>query len=202
MKKYIAIILFSFAFIQSCSLYQTYVNLTRLKFKMGIINNINVAGIKVDGKSRISDFSPMDAVKFTSQFSKGSLPVNLTINVEAKNPNDGTGGYKRTDASITSLPFRFLLDGKEIVSGNLGNAVNVPGSGEIVNIPIQISFDLVSMFKNKGYESLINLMLQISGNGGRSSSVEVYVQPTVSTVLGKITYPNEIKLVDMEFKDK
>ncbi|MDP2301146.1 MAG: hypothetical protein Q8N03_01820 [Ignavibacteria bacterium] len=202
MKKLLFVIFVMLLFIQSCSVYQTYVNLTRLKFKMGVTNNIRVAGIGLDGKSRISDFSPMDAVKFTSSFANGKLPVTLTINVEAKNPNDGTGGFPRTDASITSLPFRFILDGKEVVSGNLGNAVSVPGTGDVVNIPIQLSFDLVSMFKNKGYESLINLMLQISGNGGRSSSIEVYVRPTVSTALGSITYPSEIKLVDMEFKDK
>lgn len=201
MRKMILIAAALMFLLQSCSVYQTYVNLSRLKFKMGVVNNIRVAGIGIDGKSRLSDFSPIDALNFTSNFTRGTLPVNLTMNIEAKNPNDGTSGFPSTSASITSLPFRFVLDGRQLVAGNIQNSVGVPGSGEVVNIPIQLSFDLMSMFNDRGYESIINLMLQISGNGGRSSSVEVYVQPSVSTVLGNMTYPSEIKLIDYDFKN-
>jgi hypothetical protein len=59
----------------------------------------------------------------------------------------------------------------------------------------------MKFFKDKGYESLINLALNIGGSGGSSSRLTLFAQPTVSTSLGNIKYPEEIKIVNHEFSN-
>jgi hypothetical protein len=193
-------LLLSFVFlIASCSVYQTIVNLSRLQFKLGKVDNFQLGGIDISDKSKLEDFNFQDLLKLTKAFSSGSLPASFILNVEAKNPNDGSGGYKKTDASIKSFPWRLLINDKETVSGNISQTVFVPGTGEITQIPLTISVDLIKLFKDKGYEELINLSLTLGGKKGSSSKLTLYTSPTVSTSLGDIKYPGELKIIDKEF---
>jgi len=132
-------------------------------------------------------------------FASGKFPVSFTLNVDAKNPNDGTGGYKATDATIQSFPWRLMIDNKETISGNIDKPVLVPGTGEVMTIPIVISFDLVKFFNDLGYESFINLALMLGGKDGSSTRLTLYADPVVNTILRNISYPGEIKIVDRSF---
>jgi hypothetical protein len=198
LKKIFLIISLIFL-VTSCSVYETVVNLSRLQFKLGDINNFELNGIDISGKSKLEDFNFQDLLKLTTAFSSGSLPVTFMLNVEAKNPNDGTGGYKRADANIKSFPWRLLVNDKEAVSGDINERIFVPGTGEITEIPIEIKLDLIELFKNKGYEDLIDLALALGGKKGSSSKLTLYATPTVTTSLGDIKYPGELKIVDKEF---
>lgn len=182
-----------------CSVYQTIVNLSRLQFKLGAVNGFTVMNIPISDKSSLSDFNPLDIIKITSSISNGKFPVSFVLNVESRNPNDGTGGYRRTDATLSDLAWTLELDGKRTISGNLNNPVTVPGTGEITAIPLRIEIDLKEFFADKGYESLINLALTLGGAKGSSSRVSLYARPTVTTVLGDISYPGELKIVDTQF---
>ena len=186
-------------FVSGCSIYETFVNITRLQFKLGKVNNFELNGIDVTNKNKLSDFNFQDVLNISSMVSSGKLPVSFVLNVEAKNPNDGTGGYKKTNAIIKSFPWRLLIDDKETISGNIEEPVSVPGTGEITIIPISIQMDLVQFFKDRGYESLINLALALGGKDGSSSKLTLYADPVVSTMFGDISYPGELKIVDHSF---
>ncbi len=184
-----------------CSVYETFMNIARLKFKLGQTNNFLLCGVQVSNKSKLSDFKAMDLFKISSSFAQGSLPVSFTLNIEAKNPNDGKGGYAKTNASIKSFPWRLLIDDKETISGNISSPISVPGTGETEIFPLQINLDLVPFFKEKNYESLINLVLNIGGYGRTSSRITLYAKPSVSTSLGVINYPEELKIVSAQFNN-
>lgn len=200
MKKilYSAFVLIIFSSL-SCSVYETIVNLSRLQFKLGNVNNFLLNGVSISEKAKLDDFSAFDIIKLSTAVVQGSLPVSFTLNVEAKNPNDGTGGYKKTDATLKAFPWRLNLDDKEILTGNISSPVTVPGTGDATIIPIQISVDLVKLFKDQGYESLINLALNLGGKGGSASKLTIYAKPTVTSALGDITYPGELKIVNVEY---
>jgi len=198
MKK-IFLIIFLILGLVSCSVYESFVNLSRLEFKLGNINGFQINGINISNKSKISDFSLQDALSLTSIFTNGNFPVSFTLNVEAKNPNDGTGGYKKTDATLKSFPWRLLIDNKETISGNIDSPVTIPGTGGVTNIPITIQMDLVKYFNDQGYESLINLALTLGGKEGSSSRLTLYANPVVSSPFGDISYPGELKIVDTKF---
>jgi hypothetical protein len=183
----------------SCSVYETFVNISRLKFKLGSVNNFTLSGVNLTNKKKIEDFTALEALKISSDFASGRLPASFLLNVEAVNPNDGTGGYKRTSATIKSFPWRLFIDDKETISGNIDSPVTVPGTGEAVTIPFSIGLDLINFFKERGYESIINLALNIGGYSEGTSKLTLFVQPTVSTSLGDIKYPEEIKVVDFQY---
>ncbi len=188
--------------VSGCSVYKSLVNLSRLQFKLGAVNGFTLNGVSLSGKSKLSDFSSIDILRISQAVANGALPVSFVLNVQAKNPNDGTGGYSNTNATITNFPWRLLINDKETISGGLKNDVSIPGTGEVSNIPIQMSLDLVKFFQNKGYEDLINLALAIGGNQGSSSDLALYARPTVSTSIGPIQYPQELRIVSLSFTNK
>lgn len=203
MKKLI-VLTFIIALVLSgiqCSVYETLTNISRLKFKVGTVNGFQINGISFTGKSKLADFSAIDLLKLSSSFANGKLPASFILNVEAKNPNDGTGGYKRTDATLQNFKWRLFLDDKETIAGELDQPISVPGTGEVTNIPLKIEIDLMQFFKDKGYENLLNLALALGGSQGSSSKISLYATPTVSSVFGNITYPGEIKIVDYSFSN-
>ena len=199
MKK---IILLSIALLfvtSSCSVYQTMVNLSRLKFKLGGVNNFTIGGVNISNKKSLQDFNPLEVVNLTAAITSGKLPASFTLNVEAKNPNDGTGGYPKTDATLKAFPWRLEIDNTETISGNIGTPVTVPGTGEIANIPLTMNIDLIEFFGNKGFDNLLNLALSLGGQQGSSSRLSLFATPTVSSPIGDIKYPGELKIIDQSF---
>ncbi len=206
-KKYnIYVILFflSFGFFQiGCSgVYDALTNLQRLQFKLGRTNNFTIAGVNISNINSISNINLIDAANILAAFTRGQLPASFTLNVLAKNPNDGTGGTKNTSAVLKSLAWRLLIDNKETINGNIPNTIEIPGVGQQVTIPIVTSLDLLKFFNNEGYQNLLNLALAIGGSSGSSSRLTLMATPTVDTFLGPIKYPGEITIVDREFRSE
>ncbi len=201
MRKKILVVLVLFVAIVglNCSVLNTITNISRLKFKIGNTSNLQLAGVSLEGKRNINDFSSLDALKLSAGFIRGSLPLTFTLYVDAENPNDGTGGYARTNATINSFPWRLFIDDKETITGNIGAPVSVPGTGEVTVMPLSATVDLVKYFKNKGYEAILNLALNLAGQGTHPTKLALFAQPTVHTALGNIKYPEEIKIVSLEY---
>lgn len=198
-NKFFALIIIVSLFTIQCSVYQTLTNISRLQFKVGTVNGFELNGISFSNKSKLSDFNAVDLLKLTSAFAGGSLPASFVLNVEAKNPNNGTGGYKRTDATLQNFKWRLFLDDKETISGDIDQPITVPGTGEITVVPLRINIDLMKFFKDKGYDSVINLALALGGSNSSSSKITLFATPTVSSPFGNITYPGELKIVDYTF---
>jgi hypothetical protein len=199
-KLFLSAVLLSFVIsgIQ-CSVYESFTNLSRLQFKVGEVDGFQINGVSISNKSKLGDFNPLDLLNLSSAFAQGSLPASFVLNVDAKNPNDGTGGYKKSDATLQNFKWRLFLDDKETVSGDIEQPISIPGTGDVTTIPLRINLDLIKFFNDKGYESIINLALTLGGNQGSSSKITLYATPTVSSPFGNITYPGELKLVDTQF---
>lgn len=201
MKKLFVVVLLILSvigFVQ-CSLLQTMVNFSRLQFKLGEVNGFRVNNVDISSKSSLSDLSPTEMFSLTSVITQGKLPVSFVLNVNAKNPNDGTGGYASTDATLKGFRWRLFIDDKETITGDIDSPISVPGTGEVTNIPLRIEFDLLQFFKGEGLEKIANLVLSIGGRQGNSSRISLYATPIVSTPLGDIKYPGELKIVDKNF---
>lgn len=198
-KISVLLILSSLFLLYHCSIYQTMTNLSRLQFKIADVNGFQVNNIDISNKSSFKDFSPTDILSLTSLFNQGKLPVSFVLNVDAKNPNDGTGGYARTDATLKSFKWRLFIDDTETISGDIDSPVTVPGTGEVTKIPLRINIDLFQFFKNQGFDKVINLALALGGKNSTTSKITLYATPTVSTIFGDIKYPGEIKIIDTQF---
>jgi len=199
-KLTIFIVIFTALLNLSCSgVYDAITNIQRLQFKLNNVTGLKAAGVGFSNASKITDFSILDGANLLNAFSNGNLPVEFTLNVLAKNPNDGTGGTKNTSAVIKNLAWRLFIDSKETITGNVGG-ITVPGIGQATNIPVAMSFDLLKFFKDQGYDGVLNLALALGGRNGSAARITLKATPTIETVLGPITYPGEIEIIDREFR--
>ncbi|MBI5731095.1 MAG: hypothetical protein HY963_08160 [Ignavibacteriales bacterium] len=201
LKPFQRLILFLslFSIFSSCSVYQTISNISRLKYKIYSATDYKIVGITIADKKSLKDFNSIELLKITAGLVKGNLPLTFLLNVEAKNPNDGNGGFARTDLNITSFPWRLYLNEKEIVQGNIAEPVFVPGKGESVIIPIKIEFDIAKSFKEKSVDDILLLILQVGGVHGSTSNLKMIAKPVLGTPFGKLEYPDEITIVDKSF---
>ena len=198
------LVIFIFIWFPSCATLQqigdALMNLKRLQFKLGGVNNFLLAGVRISQFSSLSDFSPSDGFKLLNAFRNNSLPAEIVLEVLALNPNDGTGGSSQTVTTLSSLESRLLIDGEPTVTGNIDQPIQIPGTGQAASIPIRMTLDLFNFFGNKGYEDIIGLALAIGGKQGSTSRLALDALPRVSTPYGEIEYPGRIKIVDKEFR--
>jgi hypothetical protein len=188
--------------LQSCPTgFNALLNLQRLQFKLENVSNFRLAGISTGNKSKISDFSMSDALSLTRSVATNKLPAEFTINIAAINPNDGKGIAPQRTATLSSLDFQLLIDDMPTIKGDISKPLDIPGTGETTMIPVTVSLDLYEFFGNKGYDGLINLALALGGAKGSTSHIKLDARPSVSTIIGNITYPGRITIVDKQFSN-
>ncbi len=193
------LILALLSILSSCSVYQTISNISRLKYKIYSATDYKIVGISIADKKSLKDFHSIELLKITSGLVRGNLPLTFLLNIEAKNPNDGSGGFAGTDLNIVSFPWRLYLNEKEIVQGNVAEPVFVPGKGESVIIPFRIELDVAKAFKEKSVDDILLLLLQVGGANGSTSNLKMIAKPVIGTPFGKLEYPDEITIVDKSF---
>lgn len=198
------VLLLSILLFQGCAtldeLARTLTSLKHLQFRLQGISDFSLAGVRIHEKSQRKDFSITDGIQLLSAFRDQRLPARFLLNVEARNPNDGSAGTTRTLSTLTRFDWRLLIDDQPTISGGIDRALEIPGSGQSTIIPLRLELDLLEFFGNHGYEDLLNLALALGGKSGDISRVALDAQPSVSTPLGDITYPEHITIISKEFR--
>jgi hypothetical protein len=175
-------------------------NLQRLTFRVSGVSGFALSGIPLSAKRSLSDFSMMDGINLLAAYNSKKLPASFVLNIEARNPNDGTGGAPQTASTLTSFEWRLLIDDKPTVAGNITEPIEIPGTGQATVIPLEISLDLREFFNEKGYQDLLNLALALGGAQSDIGRLAIDAQPRVSTPLGEIAYPGRITIVSKEYR--
>lgn len=171
----------------------------QLQFKLGDVNNFRLAGVDISRLQTPSKLSITDGARLLSAFNNKELPVTFRLNVEAKNPNTGTGRSGGTDLFFKRMEFTLYVDGRETIDGTVNKRLRVPATGEVEIIPVDMSLDLVEFFGNRGYDDLLNLAFAIGGVDGSSSKLRLGARVTVETPLGDFEYPDELTIVNTTF---
>lgn len=176
----------------------TLTNIKDLKFKLQSINNFKLAGINLSDKTTIKSFSITDGVKLTQAFANKRLPAEFILNIEAKNPNDGTGSTKPTTLMLESLKWTLYIDNVRTIDGDITNRIEIPGKGGTTIIPIFMNLDLYDYFSNRGYDGIVKLALALGGVKGNTSSIRLDAVPIIKTPLGLMEM-GEVTIVDHKF---
>ncbi len=198
------VLILAIGLLTACSTIRDVTNalssISRLQFKLGAVNNFRLAGVDITRISDPSKLSISDGFALGRAFANKSLIATFTLNVDAKNPNTGASGTRQTMVTLKDLDWRLLLDEKPTISGHLGRPFDIPGNGQTVAVPLEMSLDLYSFFADKGYEGILNLAMAIGGQQGSAARIKLDAMPTVGTPFGPITYPSRIVIVDKEFR--
>ncbi|MCB0750366.1 MAG: hypothetical protein KDC52_02710, partial [Ignavibacteriae bacterium] len=174
MKKRILLFTILGLFIASCGLYNSLMSLSKLKFKLGNVDNFKVGNLLISNKTKLSDFGTMDIVNLTSKVMSGEFPVSFTVNVLAQNPNKSSSSSSSlSDISLESFPWTLYINDKKTISGNISNPVKVPAVESSTVIPLEMTLDMMEFFQGEGLNNLINLALSLGGQNGSSSKLKI-----------------------------
>jgi hypothetical protein len=160
-----------------------------VKFSLGQLTDINLAGINLENIRSYSDIRPRDVLQLTAAFAAGNVPLRFNLNVKAENPAEN-----QVAARLVRLNWTLLLEDRETISGALDQEI-VLNPGVPADIPIGIQLDLLEFF-NDNARDLVDLALSMRGQGGAAKNVKLVATPIVDTILGPISYPQPITIVN------
>ncbi|HSW29334.1 MAG TPA: hypothetical protein VLH75_07550 [Longimicrobiales bacterium] len=172
--------------LSGCATLQHMAALRQVDFSLDRVSGISLAGVEISRVQRYEDLGLMDAARIAAAMTSGRLPLDLTLHVQADNPQ-GNG-----QASMVALDWTLLLQEKETVSGGLTQAVLIPNGGT-ADIPLAVSLDLLDFFQGSGRD-LVNLALSLAGGEAPPTTVSLRATPTIETPLGPIRYPQPITI--------
>lgn len=175
----------------SCRQLRELQSFAKCDFRLANLENTTLAGINVQNVRSVSDLNLSQAARITQAYASGSLPLNLVVNMEVKNPN-------ATTAAMNSVEWIMLIDGKEIVDGAVNERIQIAQDGGITNLPIRISTDLRKVLSGMPADQAINMGLGLSGNGGKPTRVTLKIKPSIMVGETVLRYPGYIN-VNQEF---
>ncbi len=189
--------------IDGCSTLQGLMGLNKLQFKLGSPSNFRLNGVDVSRVASRGDIGVGDVISLTAAFAQKRLPVDFTLNLDVKNPNDGTNGKPATNLFLRKVAWTLLIDDRTTISGVMDQRLEIPGSGQTRTIPLTMSLDLYKFFSDRGFEDLLNLALALGGTQGSSSRLKLTarVSAEVPGTNAVIEYPGDITIVDRNFSN-
>ena len=182
--RYVAAALLALGLI-GCATLQEIAALRRVDFSLDRVDNVRIAGVRVDDKRSYSDLTATEVAKVAAAMLADEVPLDLVVHVSAANPPEN-----KVAARLVDLDWTLFLENRETVSGKLAGTHLLP-PGETVDVPIGANLDLLKFFRGNARD-LFDLALALSGRGGASKEVRLEALPTVQTSMGPIRYPERI----------
>ncbi len=199
MKKlvFIASFILSLTIISGCDILdqaRQVAMLSKCEFKLSSVDQLQLAGVNIQHINKLTDLNIMDAAKITTAAMGSSLPLNFTLNVEAKNPNSATAG-------MTKLDWILLIDDIEMVSGVNNQRVQIPANGGTAILPLTIGIDLKQALKGRSADAIANFGLNLAGAGNKPTRITLKAKPTIMVGSQSIAYPGYLT-VQNEFTSR
>jgi len=203
--KYRPLLLLCVLLLTSCASIREMTNalmsMKDMQFRISKVTNMKLAGIDVSRFSSVADIQPMDAMRLMQTYGSKSVKATLTVMLEAKNPNDGsTPSAKPATLTLKELPWTLFYEDKRVVSGVVRKDIPITGGAVSEPIPLEVTVDLSSILFEKGYEEIMQAVIDLGGANGSPAKLTIKAKPTVSTPFGIMTSPNEIVIVSAQFR--
>ena len=175
------------AFIASCSQIKEFTNLLTCDFRLASAENITLGGVNVQKLKSFSDLTMIDGAKLLATVASGSLPLNFTLNVQARNPN-------KEKAALSKLDWIAYIDNTQIATGTTTKRVEIAPNNGTGNFPLQISTDLVKLLSGQSGKNIVNFGLNLVDAGNRPTRITLKAKPTVMVGSYAVQYPGYITI--------
>lgn len=169
--------------LNGCSILSELVAFTKCEFRLHSLQEPAVCGIDVSHKSSWSDFSFMEGQAIAGQLLQKSLPFEITVNVEVKNPGTSV-------AAVNSIQWIAFIDDLQVAQGTVHERVEVPPSGGVNKIPVRVRADLIDYLEGDNPRAMLNFALNLVNAGDQSSQVTMKIKPSVLIGSQSIQYPD------------
>jgi hypothetical protein len=164
-----------------CDTARELVNMFNCTFERENIEKFRFAGVNFDRLTSPADLTLTEGINIAAALAKGTAPISFTMNLTGKNPN-------KTTAGIEQFKWIFLLDGNEVLDGNVIDKYSIPAEGASV-LPLEIGFDAMKYLDGSTPESIFRFYQNITGkNAAQQSNASLKIKPTINGV----EFPNYI----------
>lgn len=157
------------------------------EFRYEGLRRASLAGVDVLRVAGTGDLSGTEIGTLLASLALGNLPLELTVMVGVKNPND-------TPASLNRLDWVLLIDEIEMGAGTVTDRVEIAPRGGTAVVPVHFSTELISALSGGSGESVIAFALNLAGSGSRTSRVSVKIRPTILVGGKAVQMPGYITL--------
>lgn len=143
----------------------------------------SISGISISGMNLSNGLSVTSIPKVTSILtgSATSIPLNFTLNLNIKNPNQSA-------ALLNGLQYVISIDDIQFTTGSVDQALNI-AAGQTQALPLSIGVDLATLMKNNSKDAVLNIAKNLVGMGSQKSNVSVQLKPTFLIGTVPVTSP-------------
>lgn len=161
-------------------------NFAKCNFDFNSVSNIKMLGINLNKGMTKESLNVTQLLSLTNALIEKKLPVTFNVNVDVDNPN-------AIAASMAKMDYIVSLNGKEVISTTMNQAVSVPANAKnTVSIPI--STDLFQLFSGESAEAIVNLAFKLAGASSNPVNVGLKVKPYISIGSQQLAYPDYISM--------
>lgn len=178
--------------LNGCSILSELAAFTKCEFKLHSLQEPALCRIDISYKSSWSDFSFIEGQAIAVQLLKKSLPFEITVNIEVRNPGASV-------AAVNSIQWIAFIDDLQVAQGTVHERVEVPPSGGVNKIPVRVQADLIDYLEGDNPRTMLNFALNLVNAGDQASQVTMKIKPSVLIGSQSIQYPDYF-IITKEFK--
>ncbi len=169
--------------LSSCATLEKAMDLSSVRFTFDRVSSVRVAGIDLMNIDAIDELNMFQVGRATLAVSRKNLPLDLTVHVKTENPV-----INRVAATLVSMDWILMLDGRETISGTLNERIKLP-AGKAQTIPLRLHLNMFKFFNEKNAMDMLDLALAFAGSKGKMpQGVALKIRPTIDTPLGLMRY--------------
>lgn len=158
--------------------------LSKCDFRITTVDNVNLAGVNLSHIHSVTDIGFTDIALLMGGFASPVYPLSLTLNVEARNPNDREAGLNR-------LEWILFIDDIQMTSGVIATPFTIPAKGA-AGIPVDVGMDLKKVLSGKSASAMINFCVNMAGAGNTPTRFKIKLKPSLFISGKQIAYPGWI----------
>ena len=178
--------------LNSCSTLSEFAAFTRCEFRLDSFQDLEICNIKSSEKRTWKDFSYMEGQVIAGRVLNKSLPVEITANIEVRNPG-------ATVAAVNVIQWIIMIDELQVAQGRVSDRVVVQPEGGRNMFPVRIQADFFDYLQGGNAQSMLNLFLNLLNSGQQDSQMILKIKPSVLLKGQEIFYPEYFQIT-REFK--
>lgn len=177
-------------YFQSCGVFRQtrqMKNFANCDFRITTVENIVLSGINVQQLKGMNDLNMLQAGKILAGLAGGNLPISMTVNIEAKNPNN-------EQAIMNKMEWILYVDSIQLINGILNKNITIPPDGGKIIIPMDMSFNILDFINNSKKDDLLNTAFNLVDKGNRPIKIKIKAKPSIIVGRRNISYPGYITI--------
>jgi len=168
--------------LNGCSILSELTAFSKCEFRLYSVQDLALCSVDVSQKRSWSDFSFMEGQAIAIKLLQKTLPFDITLNVEVKNPGTST-------AAVNFIEWIAFIDDMQVAQGLVNQRVEVAPMGGVGMIPVKVHADLMDYLEGDSPGSMMNIALNLVGAGDQASKLTMKIKPSVLVGSQSIEYP-------------